>query len=390
MVVHGTDGDVYPFLRIGAALRSRGHEVTLFSHEYYAGAARRAGLELVPVDTVAGYEAYLADAAEQFHATALADFRAHCDRTGLFAQMDVECRELAARYRPGATVLVGAPIAAQSVLIAGEALAAPVAAVAASPFQLSGLAGVAGIYRDVLADRVDAVRDRAGLGPVKDWPAWMASAQAYLGLWPAWFDAAGPPAPPGTGLAGFVPPDADTPDPLPPAVAHLLDAASPGQEPVLVTGGTGRLLHRGFYRTAIDAVRAVGRTALVVVRHRDLVPDPMPPGTHWFPRLPFPAVIPRVAAVVHHGGLGTLARALAAGTPQLVLAGGMDRPDNARRLAGYGLARWLPEPRWTVPEAAAELAALLRHGPVPPPEPVGDGAERAADLLAAVLPGVTR
>lgn len=59
--------------------------------------------------------------------------------------------------------------------------------------------------------------------------------------------------------------------------------------------------------------------------------------TGW---LPFPAVFPAAAGVVHHGGAGTLLTALAAGTPQLLAPGSGDRRVNGEMLArsGAGLA----------------------------------------------------
>ncbi|MEV0609864.1 glycosyltransferase [Polymorphospora rubra] len=388
MVIHGTDGDVLPFVRVGRALRARGHDVTVLTHAYYRTAVHRAGLDLVAVDTVAEYERYLADAAGQFGETDIAQFRRHFDRTGLFDQLLLECREMLRLHRPQQTVLVGAPISGQSVLTAAEALDAPAVCLAASPFQLMALPGVAGVYRQVLADGVDAARAAIGLGPVTDWPGWMASARRYVGLWPAWFDAAGPPAPAGTDLAGFVLADEDAPDDVPPGARELLagDVA-----PVLVTGGTGRLLQRRFYRTAVDAIRALGRPALLAVRHGDLVPDPLPPGVHRFARLPFRAVMPRAAAVVHHGGIGTLGRALAAGTPQVAMAAGLDRPDNARRLAAYGVGRWLPEQDWTADAVAAALRAAIDDPPPAVPDPLAaTSVERAADAVESVLPDLTR
>jgi UDP:flavonoid glycosyltransferase YjiC (YdhE family) len=67
--------------------------------------------------------------------------------------------------------------------------------------------------------------------------------------------------------------------------------------------------------------------------------------------------MPEVAAVLHHGGILTSARAIRSGTPQVVLAHGVDRPDNARRLHRLGLAEWLPAARWTT----TDIAALLRR-----------------------------
>ena len=52
--------------------------------------------------------------------------------------------------------------------------------------------------------------------------------------------------------------------------------------------------------------------------------------TDW---LPFAAVLPHVAGVVHHGGAGTLMSALVAGVPQIVVPGAGDRTRHARLIA---------------------------------------------------------
>jgi rhamnosyltransferase subunit B len=47
-------------------------------------------------------------------------------------------------------------------------------------------------------------------------------------------------------------------------------------------------------------------------------------------------LLPRSAALVHHGGIGTAAQALAAGIPQLVVPFAYDQFDNAERLRHLG------------------------------------------------------
>ncbi|WP_424533872.1 glycosyltransferase [Sphaerisporangium viridialbum] len=381
LVTHGTDGDVLPFVRLGRQLRAGGHEVTLLTHAHYGGHAARAGLDFVAVDTQLEFERTLADTPELLHGLGWPEFY---ERNGLYEQMVLEFRAIAERHRPGETVLVGRHTSALSVLFAAEALGAPAAWVAVAPIQLMAARAALHAYRHLLADGLGRVRRELGLGQVADWDAWFASARLELGLWPRWFDRAGARSPARVRLTGFPLPDDDQDDALPPELAGLPD----GPRPVLVTGGTGRMLHREFYTAAVEGGGLAGRPVLLVVRHRDLVPDPLPPGVSWYPRLPFRAVMPRVAAIVHHGGIGTLSRALRAGTPQVILAHGVDRPDNAERLERHGLASWLPAPRWTPREVSALLAKEAGRGRVVPP-PGEDAAHEApaeaAGLIAALL-----
>ena len=122
-----------------------------------------------------------------------------------------------------------------------------------------------------------------------------------------------------------------------------------------------------------------------------MLPARLPSTADWHPRLPFPSVLPQVAAILHHGGIGTAVRALHTGTPQVIMAYGADRPDNAARLAAHEVARWVAEPDWTPPRSrrtwrpprrtpatAARAARLLD-------EPEDAGPDRAAATLEGLL-----
>jgi rhamnosyltransferase subunit B len=74
---------------------------------------------------------------------------------------------------------------------------------------------------------------------------------------------------------------------------------------------------------------------------------------------PHSALFPRAAAIVHHGGIGTLAQALRSGRPQLIVPHFADQPDNAARARRLGVARILPPRRFSAAAASRHLARLL-------------------------------
>jgi rhamnosyltransferase subunit B len=378
LVTQFTDGDVMPFVRIGHELRRRGHDVALLAPAPYAGT----GLEFVPVSSVEEHQRQLMDSPALLECSDPAGIAEFYRRHALVDELRREVRAMVRLARSGDTVLVGRHTTSLSVLVAAEILAAPAVWVAVAPIQYLTAPLALRNLRRVLDEGVAQVRAEFGLAPVTGWAAWFSSARGHVGLWPDWFDRAGPPAPAFTRLTGFVP--AESTGTLPEETSRLLDGPV---APVLVTGGTGRMLHRRLYEVALEAVRLSGRPALVVTRHRDLVPDT--DDVHWAPWLPFDEVFPRVAAVVHHGGIGTLGRALACGTPQLLLAHGYDRPDNAARLARLGLAAWLPPAEWTPDRVATTLAGIVGAGRVVPPE-APDGTAGAADEIEACLRGRRR
>jgi MGT family glycosyltransferase len=85
-------------------------------------------------------------------------------------------------------------------------------------------------------------------------------------------------------------------------------------------------------------------------------------------------VLPHAAAVVSHGGHGTVIKALAAGLPQLALPLGRDQPNNAARVVDHGVGLRLAP--GAAPRTIAGTLERLLHDP--------DIARRAADLGATV------
>ncbi|UCZ74676.1 glycosyltransferase [Dickeya zeae] len=51
----------------------------------------------------------------------------------------------------------------------------------------------------------------------------------------------------------------------------------------------------------------------------------------------------RCAAIIHHGGIGTMAQSFAAGIPQLVIPSAFDQFDNARRVTAMKCGAWLKD-----------------------------------------------
>jgi len=78
--------------------------------------------------------------------------------------------------------------------------------------------------------------------------------------------------------------------------------------------------------------RRFGGRGRFLTRYPHQLPAPLPPFVRKCAFAPFTELFPLCAALMHHGGIGTTARALAAGTPQLILPLAYDQPDNAARV----------------------------------------------------------
>ena len=92
---------------------------------------------------------------------------------------------------------------------------------------------------------------------------------------------------------------------------------------------------------------------------RAQLPKELPESVLVTDYVPYSEVMPRVAAIVHQGGVGTTGQSLRAGKPMLVVPWAHDQPDNAERLRKIGVARWIERRRYSASRAAAELRELL-------------------------------
>ncbi len=196
-----------------------------------------------------------------------------------------------------------------------------------------------------------------------------------LGLFSPVFAAKQPDHPPQLTITGFPFYDAADSKPPDPELLRFLDEGSP---PILFTLGSSAVWIAGdFYRSAIAAARSLRRRALLLAGEQaaPLRAAGLPEGIAAFDYAPHSVVMPRAAATVHQGGVGTTAQALRAGRPQLVVPFGQDQPDNARRVVGLGVARTIPRSAVSPDRFARELRELLEKP---------DYARRADSVGAAI------
>lgn len=353
LLTHGSAGDVEPFLAMGRALRRHGHAVTLVTHAPYEKAARDASLGFHAIDTPDQYERQrrstidLLELASRYDPARLLGFY---EDNAIFEKVGRECDFLVRQHRASPAVVLAHHTSGLSALLGREIAGIATAWIAVTPMQVLSLPLTAALHRDVLSRPINELRSRLGLRPVRNWGAWLGSADRTIGLWPSWFDAAGPRAPSDVELVGFVDDDETDWGGIPPGVGDVLTS-----RPVLVLGTTGGMARSEFYVTAIEGARAAGHDVVVISPDRDLLPRRLPHGTHWVPRLPVARVLPQVACLIHHGGIGTTVCALRAGVPQVVLPFGFDRPDVGARLQRSGHGACLSPQQW---QPAAVAAAI--------------------------------
>lgn len=404
----GSAGDVHPFIAIGQVLARRGHTVELVTSPHFAARIEAAGLTCLPVGTEADFEQVLHHADLWNPRTCFPVLWQAIEKHLLEAHA-----LLVSRAQPGRTVLVGSTLALH-VRLAQETHQLPAAMVHLSPvciwsaqapavlpglFDLSGwppalvqwiqTAVERGFIDRVVAPGLDRIRHDLGLPPVRRLLSqWIHSPQRVVCAWPDWFAPQQPDWPAQAVTTGFARWAGAAGSPLDPSLQAFLDA---GPAPIGYTPGSAMAQGRDFFAQALASSAALRQRALLITPYADQLPHPLPPHAHAVSYAPFDALLPRLAALVHHGGIGTTAQALAAGLPQAVLPYAHDQFDNAARLVQRGVALRL-HARSSVRQWANTLhrlqhdpaiAAACRHHATLMAHDA-DAAERIADQIEAL------
>jgi rhamnosyltransferase subunit B len=367
-------GDVYPFLGLGRALRQRGHSVAVITSGQYQPDVAEAGLEYIELADAATFNALL----DEFE-------RAHEDRRGIMG-MDPQATEtflhltteklyslIEQHHVPGGTV-VGTMISGFGAHLAHEKLGVPLACVWHNPYWLRLAQPFLPCMPRWLADRlrntllrttrlgrefwarIDGFRGRLGLPPMRNASRDLfSSPQLNLGLFPSWFapwfrrDYLG-----NTVLTDFVLHERGHAAPLPDELSKFLDC---GEPPLVFYNASWRTNLDEYFKASVDVCRTLSVRGVLLSERARRMPD-LDSSVIAVGYAPLGSLLPRAAAIVHHGGIGTVARALAAGAPQLVTPWTDDQPHNASLVRQLGVGRSVT-PRHYARDAASRLAEIL-------------------------------
>ena len=375
MTPAGSSGDVHPFVGVGRALRSRGHEVVIVAGEPFEQVVRQAGLDFRATHSAEEYDHVTKDP-DLWHPR-----RGLKSVLGYAASMiRVGYERVQEAYEPGRTVLVGHPMSfATRMFEEKHGVPAATLQLAPSVFRSDHLQPALAPGLDIssaprwmkrsfwwaidrllidppLAPALNQFRLELGLPTVaRVMRNWVHSPRRVIALFPAWFGLPQPDWPAALRLTGFPLYDESDQQAIPDGLQRFLDQ---GTAPILFTPGSANRVAAQFFHAAIDACERLGRRGVFLTRYVEHLPD-LPESVHHEPYAPLPLVLPRCAALVHHGGVGTVAQGLAAGVPQLTMPMGFDQPDNATRLYRLGVGRWVRPSRFRGPTVAAVLRDLL-------------------------------
>jgi UDP:flavonoid glycosyltransferase YjiC (YdhE family) len=288
--------------------------------------------------------------------------------------------DIVSQFKPQNTLIVGASSAIGARLV-HEKLGTPMVTVYLQPgylgsvYETPRMSGLPWLYRaprpvkrwvyrqiatyfdKLIGEPLNALRRELHLQPIA--PAsddWLNSPQRIVGLFPSWFAAPQPDWPQQTRLTGFVLAlDAESQQPLSPALLKFLDAGTP---PIIFTLGSGmRRAHR-FFAESVEVCRLLGKRGIFVTRYKEQLPATLPQNVLHIDHAPFGVLFSRSAALVYNGGIGTLCQSLASALPQLVVPLSHDQFDNAARVKRLQVADSLSYGRYNARRAAQKLERL--------------------------------
>jgi rhamnosyltransferase subunit B len=211
----------------------------------------------------------------------------------------------------------------------------------------------------LLCPKLNEFRTSISLPRVRSISQWMNSPELVVCAFPSWYAAPQHDWPANTVCTTFPRLAAEAGETLSDDLVSFLN----GPPAIAFTPGSAHAHGKEFFERALAATGMLGMRAVFVTRYGDQLPQPLPTWVRHEPYAPYDLLAPRVAAFVHHGGIGTSATVLAAGTPQLIAPFTFDQPDNAARLKRLGVAQSVP-PKSPARAWARALSMLLNDAAV--------------------------
>ena len=394
----GTKGDLFPLLALGRELVQRGHQCHLLGNEGAAALAASHGLGFTPVTV------------EQ------------ADNT--VSNQDNLEHHVFPSYRPTADYFREQMAVAQTLVVVNssaycasnlscEKYGLPVCRIHLAPNNLRSLIRPPWPYREKLEGPLAATyrkyflpdlfarinrsrlfipalnpfRAELGLAPVDTIPEIDRVVRTRLGFFPSWYAEPAADWPHPFELAGF---------PLPATTAALpsefTDFVRREGSPIVFTPGTGVPDVALFFEQARQCCEALELPGVFLSQHFR-APNGLGNRIRHFEFLDLELVLRHTALLVHHGGIGTTARAFQAGVPQIIRARMYDQPDNGDRVQRLGVGRCLHGEGDTTEALIAAAKHLTSSAEVQRQVEhfrsaiagSGDGIPRAADWLERFL-----
>jgi len=374
----GTLGDIFPFLSLAVEMQKRGHETTMLLAPVHATHAEKAGIAYKVLGTQADYDAALS----------------HPDMWDIRKGMGIVLESSKSVLTEMPAYIASLPVEQDCVLVthplglpAADIVRSfrpdiPIVAAYLAPSNLRTVHNplVMGdlfipqwlpvwmrkrlwTYADknfidpVAVPIINRARQARNLSTISSLaPHMYAVPDLSISFFPDWFAPVQPDWPAPLAMGEFQLYDSSTITDLSTELEEFLAA---GPAPLIFTPGSGNIQADHYFLCAQQAVQKLGLRAIFLTSHREQIAAALPDNILWQSYLPLRSILPHASALVHHGGIGTTAEALRAGTPQLVTPLAFDQFDNAARVKKLGTGDFIRMSRLTGNKLTRSLQQLL-------------------------------
>jgi rhamnosyltransferase subunit B len=357
----GSAGDTHPFIAMGHAMQARGHTVAMFSNREHAQSVKAAGLRFIDAGPGIEYTACISNPDLWHPIKGMGVLWRHI----LAPSIAPLYSYLQEQHRAGKAIHVVAGPQMLGARLAQLHLGTHLTSAYTAPSMLRSCQApltiantywprgtprwwLRGLWRAVDRYKLEPMARRklgsvcAELGlPV---PAtrsifgqWMHATKG-IALYPSWFAPAKDDCPTQLRFGDFPRYQLDALQALPTDIQHFLDQGPP---PIVVSLGTGMAHGHTQWLIWQTALQQLGLRGIFLSSAQDQWLTQPAPHILQASYAPFSLLLPRCTAIVHHGGIGTIAQALAAGLPQIIQACAHDQFENARCVSALGVGQRL-------------------------------------------------
>ncbi|MDD3295545.1 MAG: glycosyltransferase [Geobacteraceae bacterium] len=390
LVTMGTYGDMHPYVGLGLRLKSRGHEVVVISNQHFETLFSAHGLTFIGLKSSGDFQEYISSPDLCDPIKALMTAGKWCTLEPIRETYKI----IADFYEPGNTVIAcrNFVFAAR---IANEKLGAPLATILLCPNEMRSLYSTPVFPKPMalndwvpkfskrlqfwimdrffadafLGPTTNSFRSELGLPAVsRFYDKWYYSPDRIIAFYPDWYSPYQPDWPKQMVLTGF-----PLWDPAATLDKHseIFSFIRRGEPPIVFTPGSYNRHAGHFLRAAVECCETLGRRGVLLTKYREHLPEKLPSDVVHCDYAPLESLLPYTAALVSHGGIGTVAQALAAGVPQILMPITFNQPDDAARLKRLGVADFIPPKKFKGSLLTKKMGQLLSSESV---------AERCRDL----------
>lgn len=356
VVAFGSHGDILPCLDVARQFKYKGHDVVVILNPFFADVAKKSTVDFITVGNEGDILSVFGNpdsSDNRFFMRAIAG--------AMHKFISDAAPIVSAHNSPGNAILLGSSIVVGLKPVA-RSLGMSVGLIHFTPKHLGSVHGTkcfAQARHPATTTEAEAGRtlpDReevAAAHPLQ--PETYDQADLIIGTFPDWYAAVD-----GDVAVNLIFTDFPLHDDFAEAAlsAELEAFLSAGAAPVGFTPGTANASAREFFAKSVAACTNSGRRAILVSMHGEHVPASLPPHVLHVGYAPFKTLLPRLSAIVHHGGIGTASQAMRAGIPQLIQPLVYDQFDTAVRLSQLGVGLEIAQEDYQ-PARIAEMLDML-------------------------------